>query len=237
MKEPVRLRDDPAAPAGLRTDLRRASSAHAPVDVDAGLARLLAATAAGAATAGAAQAAAASAGKAAAGSGVALAAAQGAALGLAALGVVSVVSAVIGSDPPPPPPPPAPSALVVAPPPRPPLPAPSAPEPAPSAGASALVAAPSASAARPSRRLLAEEVQHLGDLRERLDASAADVLAEADRGERAFPGGALGQEREALAIEALVRLGRKEEARTRAAAFAARYPRSPLLGKVRGLVE
>lgn len=232
MNDPLRLRDDPTAPSPLRADLRRAAAARAPVDVDAGLARLLAATAAGAATAAAAQAAAAPAGSG-AGSGIVLAAAKGAVLGLLAVGVVSVATAVMDAAPPP-----APSAQVAPPTsPRAPLLAPSAPEPTASASTTASAApAPPASVARPSRRLLAEEVQHLGELRERLDASPDDVLAEAERGGRAFPGGALGQEREALAIEALVRLGRKAEARARAAEFAARYPRSPLLPKVRGLV-
>ena len=42
-----------------------------------------------------------------------------------------------------------------------------------------------------------------------------------------YPHGILDQEREALAIEALIKLGRLDEARPRARAFALTYPGSP----------
>jgi hypothetical protein len=51
-----------------------------------------------------------------------------------------------------------------------------------------------------------------------------------------FPAAALGQEREVLAIDALVRLGRIGEARARAAAFAARFPTSAHLHRLEALV-
>lgn len=84
---------------------------------------------------------------------------------------------------------------------------------------------------------LTEEIQQVAAMRNRLRDRPADVLAEADRGARSFPDGVLAQEREALAIEALVRLGRDEEARARAAAFAARYPTSPLAARMRALTS
>jgi hypothetical protein len=57
-------------------------------------------------------------------------------------------------------------------------------------------------------------------------ASALSLLSEH---ETRFPRGQLTEEREALRIEALVRLGRRDEARTRAARFRAAYPQSLLL--------
>ena len=52
------------------------------------------------------------------------------------------------------------------------------------------------------------------------------VLAEAQQHASRFPKGALAQEREVLAIEALVRLGRRSEAEARAENFQRRYPAS-----------
>lgn len=63
---------------------------------------------------------------------------------------------------------------------------------------------------------------------------AHDALATNPRGAldftlehaRRFPSGALAQEREVIAIDALARMGRTQEARARAAAFLAAYPSS-----------
>lgn len=63
---------------------------------------------------------------------------------------------------------------------------------------------------------------------------AHDALATNPRGAldftlehvRRFPSGALAQEREVIAIDALARMGRTQEARARAAAFLAAYPNS-----------
>lgn len=65
------------------------------------------------------------------------------------------------------------------------------------------------------------------------DPSQALMLAE--EGRRRFPGGFFAQEREALAIEALARLGRKAEATERARAFLASYPKSHFAERLRGL--
>lgn len=51
-----------------------------------------------------------------------------------------------------------------------------------------------------------------------------------------FPGGALSQEREVLAISALLRLGRTAEARTRAARFALAYPSSAHRRRIEALL-
>jgi hypothetical protein len=54
--------------------------------------------------------------------------------------------------------------------------------------------------------------------------------------EQSFPDGALAQEREVLAIDALLRLGRKNEAALRARAFGARFPGSVHGPRVDGLM-
>jgi hypothetical protein len=65
------------------------------------------------------------------------------------------------------------------------------------------------------------------------DACLASVKAHAD----SFPRGRLGEEREALAIKALVNLGRAGEARQRGARFRAHYPRSLLLPAVESALD
>jgi hypothetical protein len=60
----------------------------------------------------------------------------------------------------------------------------------------------------------------------------ARALERANRHLREFPGGILSEEREAIAINALVRLGKFGQATRRATAFRARYPRSLLTHSV-----
>ncbi|WP_437592534.1 hypothetical protein [Sorangium sp. So ce1000] len=62
------------------------------------------------------------------------------------------------------------------------------------------------------------------------------ALAALDRHQAEFPKGRLAEEREFIAIRALVRLGRADEARARAAAFFARYPSSSFAEPVRRIV-
>jgi hypothetical protein len=62
------------------------------------------------------------------------------------------------------------------------------------------------------------------------DSSAA--LGFLDRHARAFPRPKLGEEREALRVEALVKARRYDEARAVAQAFRASYPDSMLMGAV-----
>lgn len=85
---------------------------------------------------------------------------------------------------------------------------------------------------------LAEERALLDDARARLasgDANAA--LQRLDEHARRFSHGKLGEEREALAIQALVNAGRYDEARTRAAAFRKRSPRSVFLSVIDATLE
>jgi hypothetical protein len=56
----------------------------------------------------------------------------------------------------------------------------------------------------------------------------AEALAPLDQHRSRFPRGALAEEREGLAVKALVRLGRGAEARARAEAFRRRFPQSLL---------
>lgn len=62
------------------------------------------------------------------------------------------------------------------------------------------------------------------------DPSAA--LAAAAEHAKAYPNGSLSQERELFAIDALLRLGRREEAEQRAARFRARWPDSVHLRRI-----
>ena len=69
-----------------------------------------------------------------------------------------------------------------------------------------------------------------------LRSDPADALAAATEHLRQFPSGQLAQEREVVAIEALVALGRGEEAAARAEAFRARWPKSAHLRRIDSLM-
>jgi hypothetical protein len=80
------------------------------------------------------------------------------------------------------------------------------------------------------------EIQLLQRAQDALGSAPSQALDLVNRHAARFPGAALGQEREVLAIDALVRLGRVSEARARAAAFAARFPASAHLHRLEALV-
>lgn len=80
------------------------------------------------------------------------------------------------------------------------------------------------------------EVQLLQRAQDALDRSPAQALDLISRHAARFPGSGLGQEREVIAVDALVRLGHVGEARARAAAFAARFPTSAHLRRLAALV-
>jgi hypothetical protein len=65
----------------------------------------------------------------------------------------------------------------------------------------------------------------------------ASALSALDEHARRFPRGDLAEEREALAVQALARAGRDDEASARASRFEARYPRSVLVPVVRAAVD
>jgi hypothetical protein len=128
--------------------------------------------------------------------------------------------------------------------------------PAPSADImSALAPAPATSAtrdARPARRATSHpgsgplsagsldgetELALLQEAEGDLRADPAEALAVAARHEARFPHGALVQEREVIAIDALVRLGRVEDARARASRFVKDFASSAHRTRVETLVR
>jgi len=101
-------------------------------------------------------------------------------------------------------------------------------EPLKGRGAASIGASSSGPTAKDREPRLLEESRRLTEARDTLrrgDASGA--LARLEELQRAVPGGILGQEREALVIEALARSGRGAEAQSRARAFLQAYPQSP----------
>lgn len=99
--------------------------------------------------------------------------------------------------------------------------------------ATASVSTPTESAAAPETDDegpgLAEERRLLESARAELArGSAARALELLEEHRRRFPSGRLSEEREALVVRALASAGRVDEARARAEAFHARYPRSVL---------
>ena len=93
-------------------------------------------------------------------------------------------------------------------------PSPASPAPARAAPVAPATAAPSTEASLVQRA------------RSALEADPAQALALADEADDRFPSGALVEERQVVAIEALVRLGRVDEARTRGSHFLRRFPAS-----------
>ena len=69
-----------------------------------------------------------------------------------------------------------------------------------------------------------------------LSGKPAQALHMLDRAHLDFPDGALGQEREALAVRALVESGQKDAARRRGEAFLRAFPRSPHAAELRALL-
>ncbi|WP_437746752.1 hypothetical protein WMF39_18110 [Sorangium sp. So ce1504] len=95
--------------------------------------------------------------------------------------------------------------------------------------------APTGSAASDRDDLL-REATRLEQARALLARSPEASLAALDEHRREFPRGQLTAEREFIAIDALVRLGRTEEAHARAEAFLTRHASNPYAGRVRRLV-
>lgn len=65
-----------------------------------------------------------------------------------------------------------------------------------------------------------------------LESSPSRALASAEEHARTFPSGQFVQEREVIAVDALTRLGRTDEAKRRANAFLLRFPRTPYLSRL-----
>jgi hypothetical protein len=77
------------------------------------------------------------------------------------------------------------------------------------------------------------ELRMLTEAQDALPADPAKALAICNDAARRFPSGAFGQEREALAIQALTGLGKTDEAHKRADAFYVAYPDSPLARRIK----
>ena len=102
--------------------------------------------------------------------------------------------------------------------------------PIPPGAATAPSSSPSAEASARSSGASLRPAESEAELLERARGSLASnpsrALALTEQHRARFPGGVLTQEREVIAIEALKRLGRTDEAARRAADFARRYPGS-----------
>lgn len=66
---------------------------------------------------------------------------------------------------------------------------------------------------------------------------SAAALTQLEQHEKSFPDSSLAQERDVLRIEALVKLGRREEAATRVDAFKKRWPTSTHLVRLEALLR
>jgi hypothetical protein len=103
---------------------------------------------------------------------------------------------------------------------------------------------PAAAPRRPAEPVPAVSARGLGAERALLDVArgalargeAREALVAADRHEKEYPAGALVEEREAIAIRALVAVGRRDEARQRAFAFERRFPNGLMLRAVKSAV-
>jgi hypothetical protein len=228
VKPPERLLDDASIEPDLREALRVESARDVPFDVTAGLARLQAAIdapplppAAEAATS------------------------TGLKLKLLLGGGAAIGAAVIGfalTRPEPAPAPvvaprevPTPTARlerptrVVAPPSAAPSAEPSTPAPPPP---SAKISSPPVDKVDKAARI-AEEIRHLGEVRQLAASNPAAAAKKADEGHARFKGGMLYQEREAVAITSLARAGRSAEARARGTRFLQVFPKSPFADQIR----
>lgn len=96
------------------------------------------------------------------------------------------------------------------------------PTPTPPRNAPAPIASPQPAPIESSGARLAREAKLLERARTLLSRSPGQALAVLTDHERTFPDGALGPEREILAVDALVRLGRRDDAERRGRALTAR---------------
>lgn len=91
--------------------------------------------------------------------------------------------------------------------------------------------APGTGSARPAGSPDAE-MTLLGSAQAALSGAPAEALARCEEHARTYPGGAFADEREVLAVDALIRLGRRSEAEARAARFRVAHPGSAYLRRL-----
>lgn len=116
-------------------------------------------------------------------------------------------------------------------------PSPAAPKTSPKARGDNRSPPPGAAATPPLTPAAEKESALLLRAREALASSPAGALALADEHRARYPGGMLAQEREMIAVSALVALGRAADAKARAATFTSAYPRSAHRLRVESLVR
>jgi hypothetical protein len=97
------------------------------------------------------------------------------------------------------------------------------------------VTAASASVGAPAKSALTREMDDLIQLRAVAASDPARAIALAEAGQREFPRGAFSEEREALLIAALARVGRSGEAKTRATHFLEAHPSSVFSERLKSL--
>jgi hypothetical protein len=97
---------------------------------------------------------------------------------------------------------------------------------------------PPAPAARPADAAsrLREEAMVVRDAERLLGSNPGRALALTEERRQRFPAGALGQEAEVVAIEALLKLGRREAAMARAKSFEASHPGSVHARRLHALI-
>jgi hypothetical protein len=112
--------------------------------------------------------------------------------------------------------------------------------PTPTPTATATVTATESStptAALPSPTPPPDETKLLGRAQSDLLTDPARALTECTQLAKQFPHGDLVQEREVIAIDALARLGRRDEANARASRFAEAYPQSAYRRRIDAILE
>lgn len=82
-----------------------------------------------------------------------------------------------------------------------------------------------------------DEYRLLRAARDAVERDPARALSLVAQHARSFPKGMLGQEREAIAINALIRLGRMAEARERGSRFVRAYPGSPHAKRIEAAIK
>ncbi|MDB5212317.1 MAG: hypothetical protein JWO86_244 [Myxococcaceae bacterium] len=89
----------------------------------------------------------------------------------------------------------------------------------------------------PARETSESEASFLRRAQTTLNGDPATALQMLEQHPARFPQGVLVQERDVMAIDALARLGRTDEARARARAFAVRYPRSAHESRIASILK
>lgn len=95
---------------------------------------------------------------------------------------------------------------------------------------------PPSQAASAQSALLTRELLQLGQIRQALAQSPATALSLADAGHREFKGGVMHEEREALAVLALAKLGARPAFEARARRFLKVYPKSGFRERIAALL-